>query len=509
MQAANRVIINTVILYVKIFVCMFISLWTVPIVLNTLGASDYGLYNLIAGVIALLSFVSASLTVSTQRYLSVSVGKGDAREQNTIYNVSIAIHIVISILIVILFELFQPYLFDGFLNIEADRIDTAVLLYQLMILGVFFTIMSVPADSVLNAKENMLVFSVISIIESVLRLFLAILLRYSPYNLLVTYGAGMALITIVVAAIKYIYITFKYTEIKIAIIKNFDKLCFKDMLFFAGWNTFGAMAGVGRIQGMAIIFNTFLGTIINAAWGIAIQINGVMNYFSATIQKSINPQLMSSYGTGNIPRMVHLSYLLSKYSVLLIAMVSIPLIAEMPYVLRLWLTNVPDNTVMFVRLILVMSIINQCSAGLMSALQAQGNIKLYQLLVGTLVLVNLPIAYLVLHNGYAPYCAVLSAIVIDVIALFARLILVKKQIPEFNTGKFVAGVLLPVLGILAIDGICIYFIKHLMPESIIRIGVISMSSVMVISLFTWYTLIDEREKQTFKGIVNKIRGWKR
>ena len=503
MTTANRVILNTAILYAKILICTFISLWTVPLVLRALGASDYGLYNLIAGVIAMLSFINGAMTVSTQRYLSVTLGMKDAEEMNYVYNASILLHVTIGAAIIVLFELAGPILFSGFLNYEPTRHTAALWLYQLLIIGIFFTIASVPFDAVLNAHENMLVFSIISIVESLLRLVLAFSLSFIHSDLLIWYGCGIALISILLFLIKLAYVQLRYRDMRINCRRFYRRQLFREMLGFTGWNTFGAMAGVGRIQGIALILNTFFGTLINAAYGIANQVNGVLNYFSATIQKSINPQLMQSEGRGDRYRMVRISYYSSKYSALLISMLAIPLIIEAPYVLNLWLGDYPSYTVVFVRLVLIMSIINQLSAGIMTALQAVGDVKVYQLCVGTIILLNLPVAYWILKMGYAPHMVLISAIAIDVIALVARLVIVHWQIPEFGVRRFVIRLVIPIAMTIALCAAVLYIEKIFLPESFWRLLVICASSVVLTVAPTWLLMMSVQERDTFKQLLIK------
>lgn len=503
MQPANKVIFNTIILYAKILICMLISLWTIPIVLRALGASDYGLYNLIAGVVSMLSFINGAMTVSTQRYLSVTLGTHDTNDFNKVYNVSIILHITIGIAIIILFEIAGIFLFNGFLNYPAERHHVALWLYQLLIVGIFFTIISVPYDSVLNAYENMLTFSIISILEALLRLGLAFSLFIVPFDLLWWYGCGISIIAIIIYAMKQIYVQLRYKDLQINFARFFNYELYRKMFGFAGWNTFGALAGVGRIQGIALILNVFFGTIINAAYGIANQVNGVLNYFSATIQKSINPQLMLSEGQKDRQRMIKISYYSSKYSSLLISMLAIPLIIEAPYILRIWLGEVPAYTVVFVRLVLIMSIINQFSAGIMSALQAVGDIKVYQLCVGTIILLNLPIAYFALKWGYQPYVVLISAIIIDIIALCVRLIIIHRQIPEFKAHKFIADLIAPIMLIIAVNSLILYTERYFMSESIGRLLIICASSAIFIIVPTWLFMMDTQERSTFMNILNR------
>ena len=474
---------------------MFISLWTVPLVLHALGASDYGIFNLVIGVVAMLSFINGAMTVSTQRYLSVTLAKNDNYQLNKIFNGSLVLHLTIALIIVILFEIAAPFLFSGQLNIPVERQKAAQIVFQCLILNLFLTIISVPFDATLNAYENMLAYSIISIIEALLKLALAFSLSYwLTGDLLVFYGIGLLVVTLITVLMKIIYTLIKYRVLRVSLVHFFDKKIFYEMFGFAGWNTFGAMAGVGRTQGIAIILNLFYGTIINAAYGIANQVNGVLNYFSTTIQKSINPQLMQQEGCGNRTQMVRYAHISSKYSNLMIGMLAIPLFIEAPYVLRLWLHDLPDNTIIFVRLILIMAVINQFSAGIMSAFQATGRIKVYQLVVGSLLLINIPIGYFLLKYGLPAYSILISAIIVDIIALICRLIIANITISDFNCYNFITRIIIPNSVLLVICTICLYYEKMLMQESFIRLIVICLSSVVLICVPTYLLLMDNVER---------------
>lgn len=388
---------NTVVLYVKIVVNMLLSLISVPLIMHALGVSDYGLYNLIAGVIGMLSFLNASMTVSTQRYLSVTIGERNQEKSNRIYNNALLLHLLLGLICVVIFEACAPFLFDGFLNIDSNKLGTAKIIYQFLVVTTFATIITVPYVAVMNAKEDMLAFSIIGIIDALLKLCLAIYLSYCPFDKLIFYGIGMAAISIFSMLFNRGVVHFKYKEYKRDFRTYYDKVTFREMFGFMGWNTFGSVAVIGRNQGVAIILNRFCGTVLNAAYGVANQINGVLGYFSNTFNKSINPQLMQSEGMKDRDRLIRISFVSSKFSVLVLALFIWPLIIEMPYVLFKWLKEVPEYTSILSCSILIFSLVYQYSMGLMSAIQATGKIRNYQITMGVLILLNIPLSYIFLR----------------------------------------------------------------------------------------------------------------
>jgi len=508
MKSTNRIIFNTIVLYAKIVICMLISLWTVPLLLEALGEADFGLYNLVFGVVTLLAFINAAMTVSSQRYISVELGSGDNERVNRVYNVSLLLHFIIGIALVVILELCTPFLFGECMgvgpllkSVTPDRIVAAQWLYQLAILCLFFTVLSVPFDAVMNAYENMLAFSIISIIEAVLKLFVAFALFFALTDRLILYGIGFALVAFVVLVIKWGYVWFRYRNLAIAPKRYFSKALFREMFGFAGWNMFGSMAMAGRNQGMGIVLNLFFTTVLNASYGIANQINNLLNYFSTTLQKSINPQLMMSEGQNDRQRMLKLSYKSSKFSVLIMGTVALPLIMEMQYVLELWLHKVPEYAVVFSQLVLIMSMISQVSAGLMSAIQSAGKIKWYQITMGTLILVNLPVAYLLLRMGFEPSVIFVVMIAVEAVSLVARLLFARVLV-ELNIGHFVSKVILPLAIVLGASVCAMSLVKVIMDSSFVRLVVVTITDIAVVIGLSWFALFDNEEKE---WIAEKVR----
>lgn len=509
MNTSNKIIFNTIILYTKMLIVMAINLWTVPLLLRALGQSDYGLYQLVAGVITMLSFINAAMTVSTQRYMSVAMGESNNEKRlNTIYNVSLLLHLCIGISIVVLLEILTPFLFHGFLNIEPDRIGAAEWLYQFLIISTFFTILSVPFDAELNAYENMLVFAIISIIDAVLRLAIALVLPYLSGDLLIIYGAGMTIIAIMNVVIKYAYTRKRYVAMYPS--TNFlDIKIFKEMFRFAGWNTFSAFSITGRNQGIAIIMNLFLGTIANAAYGIANQVNGLLVYFSATLQKSVNPQLMKSEGMKDNVRMLRFSFSLSKISTLAIVILALPFIVEMPYILSLWLGDkVPENAIDFTRYILVLSIVYQFSAGLMSAIQSHGIIRNYTLTMSAILFANLPISYFILWSGLHVTYVMISMIFIEILCLIVR-IWFAHSLCNLSVINFIKQIILPICFISGLTYIILLFISYIPITGFLKLTIIFVFDVLLFAPMAYFFILSNDERQRILQLITPFVNYHR
>lgn len=424
-NSGKRVILNTGILYGRMLLTVGVSLYTTRLILNVLGSTDFGIFNLIAGVIAMLAFLNNAMATATQRFLSFYQGKDDLVMQTKVFTNSLNLHIFIGVIIVILLEITGLFLFDGFLNIPVERIDAAKVVYQWMIVSVFFTVLTVPFTGTLVAHENMLWVAVAGIIEVLLKLGWALYLYIVDFDQLIVYAIGMAFVSFFGLLVYAIYCFRHYKECTFNDIFRSDIDLVKELSSFTGWNLFGALCGVGRTQGVAVVLNLFFGTVVNAAYGIAHQISSQLNFFSSTLLRAINPQIMKSEGAGDRQRMLRLSMTASKFGFFLFAIVAIPSIFEMSAILKLWLKSVPEYTVAFCQLILISTLINQLTIGLQSAIQATGKIKVYQIVVGSIILFNLPIAYLLLKLGYSAPTVMYSFIVIEVIACAFRIYFIK------------------------------------------------------------------------------------
>lgn len=504
-KSADKVIINTGVLYLKMALTVGISLYTTRAVLSALGTSDFGVYNLVAGVVALLAFLNAAMSTSTQRYLSVSQGMGNLSHQNSIFNNSLLIHLILGMILVIVFLGVGVFLFDGFLNIDPFRIRAAKGVYYFMILTVFFSVLSVPYVASINAHENLVYIAIVGIIEVLFKLLIAISLPFFEGDRLIYYGGLMAFVSFSSLMLYYVYCRRKYAECKIAIRQNYNKKLLKELSAFAGWNLFGAACGVGRSQGIAVILNLFFGTLVNAAYGIANQVASQMNLFSATLLRALNPQIMKSEGAKDRNRMISLSMIASKYGFFLLSFFSIPCIFEMNFILSLWLVEVPRYTEIFCQTILIAILFNQLTIGLQSAFQATGRIKTYQLMVGVTLLMNLPMIYILFSLGKSPAYALYVYVFLEMISCILRMFLFKKAVPKFSIKKYIKTVLVKALSCVMLAVIGCFLILSFIDSSIWRllITVACSSSIFILTIYCWG--MNNVERQYLKSLFEKLK----
>lgn len=459
MSSAKKVILNTGISYGRMILSIGISLYSTRLVLNALGSTDYGIFNLVAGIIAMLSFLNTAMATSTQRYLSFHQGSNDLGMQKRIFANSVILHILIGVVIVCLLEISAFFLFDGFLKIPSERLDMAKSVFHFMGATVFFTVLSVPFVALLNAHENMIVIALINIVEVLLKLGIAIFLSVTVLDKLGVYGILTGLISVVTTLLYIVYCAKRYKECRLDGIFNIDKGLVVKLLSFAGWNLFGTICFLGRTQGLAIMLNVFFGAVVNASYGIANQVAGQMNFFSVTMLQALNPQIMKSEGSNNRNRMLRLCMIASKFSFFLLAFIAVPCIIEMPYILAFWLKKVPDYSVVFCRLTLLGFLFNQLTIGMQSGLQAIGRIKQYQAFVGMLILSNLPLAYILLMNGYPAPSVLITYVIIEVFACCLRLFFIKKEGGLILKDYFlnvIARIIIPLVSIIAVSLLITY-----------------------------------------------------
>ena len=504
MRPATKVVFNTVVLYAKILASMAIALVSVPLVLHALGASDYGIYNLVAGVVAMLNFLSNSLTVSSQRYMSVAMGTNDEKRIILVYNTSFWLHLLLGIAVVFLFEIGS--FFISWLNIAPERMWCAEVIYQFLVISTFVKIVSVPFDAIINANEDMVIFALIEMIDSLLMLAIAVSLRYISYDRLVYYGLCVCMVSVMTIFMKYLWCRYKYPRFQINLKRHRKGLLIREMSGFAGWNLFGGVAIIGRNQGVAIIINLFLGTITNAAYGIANHINGALSHFSVTFQKAINPQLMKSEGMNKHDRLLRISYVSSKFSVLALSCFAIPLIIEMPDVLTVWLRDeIPPYTMELSRYILLLTITYQYSVGIMSAIQARGEIRNYQIIMGCIVLLNIPLAYFIITMAYPVYYVTIGYVLLELVSLMVRIKMAERLV-QMPPAAFAVNVICPTLLVtlpsLALCLIPHYFITGLWPRLVVTSAVYGITFLLLL----WIVAFDKNQKEQ---IINHLRAWKK
>jgi len=491
MDPAKRVVKNTFFLYGRMLITILISLLSTRLILNALGKVDYGIFNLVGSIIAMLMFINGAMTLASSRYLNIALGSGNIEKVKSVFSSSVVLHLILSFIIVLILETAGLFLFDGALNIPAERINTAKVIFHFMVVNTFFTINAVPYDASIMAHENFLFDAVLGIIESFLKLGIAVWLIYTNIDKLIFYGLLMACMTIGARIVKGIYCHRKYEECRINVRSHVRIPLFKEMLAFAWWNMFGLFCGVLKNQGLAILLNLFFGILVNAAYGIANTVNSNIRHFSSVMIRATMPQITKSEGSGNRERMLKLSVFTSKMSFFLLAFFAVPIIVEAPYILKLWLKTVPENAVIFCQLILILSLAYQITIGTMAAVTSVGNIKKFQIAVGAFEVLNLPVAWALLKLGLPVYSVFAGAIILELIAGIIRTWFAHK-IAGLDMKDFLVKTWFYSLASAVLTGLIAVLLRFLIDEGMVRLIIVCIfTSLSLIMLGKYFVLTFE------------------
>lgn len=481
---------------------MGISLYTSRIVLEQLGITDFGIYNVVGGIVAMFSVLNSAMAGSTQRYLTFELGRNDNKRVNIVFNTSVQIHLLIALSVVIITETFGLWFLDTEMNIPADRMSAAHWVFQFSILSMVVSFLNVPYTALIIAHEKMSAFAYISILEVCLKLGVAFLLIISPIEKLKFYAILTFLCPLAVRICYWHYCNKNFEVSKLK--KIFDWRLFKEMSSFAGWGLFGQLASMGATQGVNILLNVFFGPVVNAARGVAVQVQAAVTQFSINFQTAINPQITKNYANSNFEDMHELMYRSSKMSFFLLYALALPIIIEAPFILNLWLTDVPEHTVAFIRIILWITIIDAVANPLMVAASASGKIKKYQSVIGGLLLSIVPIAYLVLKLGGNPTSAFLVHLLICIIAFISRIYIVA-PLTHISPIIFFKKVIMRCMAV-GIISLVIPIILYLsVADCTINSIAIIIFSILSVCVVSYYLGLDRGEQVYLNKIIVKLK----
>lgn len=482
---------NTLFLYLRMGIMMLTSLFTARIVLNILGATDFGIYNVIGGIVVLFSFLNGALSTATQRYLNYYLGRNELEHTRNIFCMSVNIYLILSLVLFVLAETIGLYFLETQLNIPSDRIQAAHYVYQFVILTFLVDLIRIPYNASIIAYEKMGFYAYVSLSEVILKLIVVYLLYIIPYDKLVVYSF---LYTVIPILITIIYI--RYCNKKFAITRYswfWNKQVFKDLCGFSGWSLFGSFANLSAQQGLNFLINIFYGVTVNAAVGIANQVVGTVYQFVSNFQTAFNPQIVKTYASGQFNNFNILICQTSKFSYYLILLFVLPLFLVMDEVLAIWLVDVPEYTAIFCRLILLFFVIDAINAPLWISVQATGKIRGYQMLMAFLILLNLPLAYWALKEGFPVYCVWIVRIGINLITFIARCGYMKLRM-NFPLLKFMKETLFPIVLVTLLAMPLPVFCSIIIDGFYLNlIGTIVISFIsVIIAIYTWG--LKEKEK---------------
>lgn len=497
----KRIAKNTLLLYFRMLLMMFVTLFTSREVLDKLGVTDYGIYNVVGGVVAMLGFLNSSMSNAVQRYLSFEIGKNNEAGVNRIFNVSLFAHAGIAVFVFIVMEIVGVWYLNTHMNIPAERMDAANWVLQCSIFTTLFTIVQVPYNAIIISKEQMGIYAYISILEVVLKLLVVYMLAIGNFDKLKLYSVLIMVVTIGIVMIYRFYCTRKYKEAKFKLIKDWNLL--KQIVGFASWNMLGELAWVFTGQGVNIILNSFFGPVVNAARGLAEQVNGAVNRFVANFQTAVNPQLIKNYASDQLGEMKTLLFRSTRFSYYLLLALSLPIILKMDFILHLWLKEVPDYTTGFCQLVLVSSLVSTLSNLLAQVARAYGKIRNYQIIVSIFLFLNFPLSYIVLKFGCSPLSTMFVNIGVNAMLLFVRLRLTNRMI-QMTYGSFIRNVLFPVIIVTSVALVIPLTIYFMLDNSIISFIIVCLVSFVSVGVSTYALGMNANERQYILAAISKI-----
>lgn len=498
----KRIAKNTLFLYLRMFLMMAISLFTSRVVLSTLGVSDYGIYNVVGGVVAMFGLLSGSITNSITRFLTFELGKEDYEQICKVFSTSLNVMFILSAVIFVVGEIVGIWFLNYKMNIPEGRMDAANWVFQCSLVTFIISLISIPYNSTIVAHEKMSAFAYISIFEVIMKLLIVYSLYISPFDKLKSYVVLLLILSFVIRFIYGFYCKRHFKEATYHFV--YDKVLLKNMTSFAGWNFFGQGAYMMNNQGVNIVTNLFFGVSVNAARGIATQVNNAVNQFVTNFMMALNPQITKSYASGEFEEMHKLVYRGSKFSYFLMLFFLIPICLETEMILHLWLNVVPEYSVAFVRWTLVITTMGMLSNTLITALHATGNIKKYMIVVGIVEISNFPLTYLMFKMGFNPLAAYYVYFTIYLILMFLRLYLIKDLI-RMKAIVYIKEVYCKVTFVTLVALIAPSLICLVQQDSIIRfIEVGLVSSISTVAAVFYLGLAPNERKIVIGLLKNKI-----
>ncbi len=496
----KRIAKNTLFLYVRMLLIMGVTLYTSRVVLQVLGVEDFGVYNVVGGIVVLFTFVNNAMVTSTQRFLNYELGHGDSEVVRRVFSASVTIHLGIALLTFVLAETVGLWFLEHYIQYPADRGWAVTLTYQFTILSTCVNIVRTPYNAAIIAHERMSFYAYISVIEAVLRLLIVYLLALASWDRLIFYAFLMFVVPVLITVCYYLYCRWSFA---VCLYRFFwDKGLYRSLLGFSGWSLFGGVANMGASQGLNILLNLFFGVTVNAAMGIANQVQAAVYSFVGNFQTAFNPQIVKSYASGDRGYFIDLIMRTSKYSYFLLFAISLPLYICCEEVLSLWLGEVPAYTASFCRLMIIFSLLDAIQGPLWVSVQATGKIRDYQILMSVMILSNLPFSYLFLQMGYVPEVVLVIRCMLNFFTLFVRLWYLRR-LYDFPVWRYLREVVGRVIMVTAV----VYPIVYLPLETMgfaWKIILLGMVSLLMDGLAMYYLGLDREERKLLASQLKKI-----
>ena len=498
----SRIARNSIYMTVRMVIVLGITLYTTRAVLQALGVEDFGIYNVVCGFVAMFVFLNTAMTNGIQRFYNFHLGRDGETGITSVYNAALRIQIIVALIVVVLTETVGLWYLNNKMVIPVNRLFAAQWIFQFSIVSFIAVILQAPYSAAIMAHERFDYYAIVGVLDAVLKLLIALVIPYLAWDRLILYG----LLLLGVSILNF-FLYFVYSK------RHFDGLIFKrktsrelfaPLLSFSGWNIFGALAGMFKEHGINLVLNLFFGPVVNAARGIASQVNGGVQSFVSNISISVRPQVVQSYAQGKLNRTMRLTYSISKLSCEIMYLLGYPICLEINYVLRLWLGNdIPDHTATFVIIILLTKIINNLNTAVSGVVHASGKMALYQISGGFFALLTIPASYFLLKMGLEPESVLWGCLVITSIAQIAAL-LILRGIVHFSLWDYVRKVIIPFVFVVLSSFWFPLIPKYFMSEGFVRFCSVTLASTFSSALFIYFIGMDKDEKTMIRSFIRKL-----
>lgn len=503
-ESNKRIARNTLFLYIRMGVVMLIALYTTRVVLHVLGNEDYGVYNVVCGFVAIFGVLNVCFSTCINRFYNYEIGKKTANGVRTVYNSAVLIQLVLAVVIVLLIEVIGGWYIGNKMVLPEGRLSTARWIFQFSMVSMFLTIMQAPYSGAVMAYEKMDYYALVSIIDAFVKLGLIILLQILEGDKLLIYGVFMCIISILSFLLYFVYCRLKFPDIRLQ--RGVDKKMVKSMLSFSGWSVLDPAAYIARDQGTNMVLNSFFGTVVNAAQGIAYQIASAVDNFSGSFATAFRPQIIQSYSEGQYSRTKNLMFSMSKISYLLQAMLVVPIMIEIQFILQVWLgEGYPVYAASFVCVILVIKSIGTLNTPISNVVSATGNIKKIKLFSAVMIASVVPIAIVLFKIGFSPIYAYIALLVLTIFNQIGCVFIMHQVFPYINPREYVkelAGPLLIHTVAMVVLPLAVWFI---LPPSYIRLILICLLSAGGTIVSGYYFVLNSVEKQMVNNYVDKFK----
>ena len=495
---------NTVFLYTRMVFVLLVSLYTTRAVINALGVEDYGLYNIVGGFVFMFGFMSTSLTQGIQRFYNYERGQNGDTAVNRVFNTSLISQIFLFVILLLVIETIGFYWFKYKLVIPEERYDVAWIIFQFSIISLLVGVLVTPYSALVIAYEKMNYYAFVGVVDTVLKLLIAIIIQYIDADKLLFYGGLIMIISILnfVLYSTYVHIKFKFIKINL----HLDRSLFYSIITFSGWNLLGTITSMVKSHGVNILLNSFFGVIVNAANGIAGQISTAIQQFLMNIVIAFKPQLVLAYSQGNNVRVEKMMFIMSKIGFVLTYMLAVPVILEIDYILNIWIGNeIPQYTVIFTKLTIVTMVISCFNTPVTQVIHATGNIKNYHIITSIITFLILPISWIFLRLGYDAKIVFIVTLIMTVLNQLFSLIILYSEF-RYNYLYYIRQIIIPCIVIAFTVPIFPFIVVTIAKTSFVRLVIVCVLSILSMIIFSYILLFDKSERTLIKDITfNKFK----